>query len=110
MKFSWIAVALGMVLVCAQAFASGDPAVGGKKSQVCQSCHGPDGNSTNPAFPKLAGQEADYLVKALGDYKSGTRKNAIMSGFAAQLSPQDMEDLAAYFSRQKGLIVIPLMR
>ena len=108
MKPFRILAAISLELVWAQVFALGDPVAGSKKSQVCQSCHGPDGNSTNPAFPTLAGQQADYLVKVLDDYKSGTRKNAIMSGFAAQLSPQDMEDLAAYFSRHKGLVVIPL--
>lgn len=110
MKCFRVLAALSLALVWAQASALGDAAAGGKKSQVCQSCHGPDGNSANPGFPRLAGQEADYLAKALDDYKSGTRKNAVMSGFAAGLSPQDMEDLAAYFSSQKGLVFIPLTR
>jgi cytochrome c553 len=110
MKSLRVLAALSLALVWAQAFALGDPAAGGKKSQVCQSCHGPDGNSANPAFPRLAGQQADYLAKALDDYKSGARKNAVMRGFAAPLSPQDMADLAAYFSNQKGLVVIPLVR
>ncbi len=88
------------------ALAEGNAAAGQQKSTVCQSCHGADGNSTNPDFPRLAGQYPDYIVHALTDYKSGARKNAIMSGFAASLSTQDMEDLAAYFSSQKGLNVL----
>ncbi len=94
--------------VCAFAFipmaaSAGDPAAGKQKSQVCQSCHGADGNSTNPQFPRLAGQYPDYIVQALSAYKSGQRKNPIMSGFAANLSQRDMEDIASYFSSQEGL-------
>lgn len=85
------------------ALAAGDPAAGKQKSQPCVACHAADGNSTNPQFPRLAGQYPDYLVKALKDYKSGERKNPIMAPFAANLSDRDMEDLAAYFAQQKGL-------
>ena len=85
------------------ASAAGDAAAGKQKSQPCVACHAADGNSTNPQFPRLAGQYPDYLVKALKDYKSGERKNPIMAPFAANLSDRDMEDLAAYFSQQKGL-------
>ena len=53
-----------------------------KAKEVCQACHGLDGNSTVPDYPKLGGQRPDYLAKALRDYKSGARKNAIMAGFA----------------------------
>lgn len=80
--------------------AKGDVMAGQKKaSQVCQSCHGMDGQGINDTYPKLSGQFADYMVKALQDYKSGERKNPIMSGFAAGLTEQDMEDVAAYYSR-----------
>ena len=72
-----------------------------KASQVCAACHGPDGNKPSaPDQPVLAGQYYDYLVQALGDYKNGRRNNAIMKAFAGQLSKQDMEDLAAWFSSQ----------
>ena len=87
----------------ATAMAAGDAAKGKEKSAVCASCHGVDGNSAIPANPRLAGQHASYLLRALQDYKSGARKNAIMAGFAAALSEQDMEDLAAYFASQSGL-------
>lgn len=68
--------------------------------QVCASCHGADGNSLLPANPVLAGQHAAYITKQLANYKSGERKNAIMSGMAAALSPQDMLDLGAFYARQ----------
>jgi cytochrome c553 len=84
---------------------AGDPAAGKEKSQPCQACHGVDGNSLTPNFPKLAGQYQDYLLRALMEYKSGARKNPIMSGQVAALSEQDMKDLAAYFAGQKGLYV-----
>ncbi len=84
------------------ALAGGDAAAGKEKSAACAACHGADGNSQAPNFPILAGQHADYLVKALEDYKSGERKNPIMAGFAAALSKKDREDLAAYYASQKG--------
>ncbi|MGB5081081.1 MAG: cytochrome c [Burkholderiales bacterium] len=97
-----LAFALAAAL-CAQAFAAGDAASGKRKSQTCAACHGPEGNSpTGPEFPRLAGQHYDYLLKALRDYKSGSRKDPVMSAQAAALSPQDMADLAAYFSDQRG--------
>lgn len=72
-----------------------------KAAQVCGACHGPDGNKPSaPDQPVLAGQYYDYLVQALGDYKNGRRTNPIMKGFAAQLSKQDIEDVAAWFSSQ----------
>lgn len=83
--------------------AAGDPAAGQTKAQVCASCHGPDGVSPTPNFPILAGQYSDYLVQALKQYKSGERDNAVMKGFAAGLSDQDMLDLAAWFASQPGL-------
>ncbi len=82
---------------------AGDATAGKQKAQVCASCHGPNGLSPTPNFPIIAGQYRDYIVRALKDYKSGARDNAIMKGFAANLSEQDMEDLAAWFSSQDGL-------
>ncbi len=83
------------------ALAAGDATAGKAKSAVCAACHNPDGNSTNPTYPKLAGQSADYLNKQLTEFKSGARVNAIMVGMVATLTPQDMEDLAAYFASQQ---------
>ena len=74
-----------------------------KAAQVCAACHGADGaKPVAPENPILAGQYPDYLVKALSDYKSGKRANPIMKAFAGQLSKQDIEDLAAWFSSQKS--------
>jgi len=75
-----------------------------KVSEVCQACHGMDGNSQVPDYPKLAGQNQDYLAKALRDYKSGARKDPTMSGFAGTLTPQDIDNLAAYFSAQPAVL------
>ncbi len=80
------------------ASAAGDPVKGKEKAAVCAACHGADGNSAVPDFPKLAGQYADYIVVALRHYKSGKRKNPIMAPLVANLTPEDMADLAAYFS------------
>jgi len=93
-----------LLAASAPAFA-GDPAAGQKKSQTCAACHGPDGNSPAPDFPKLAGQHYDYLLKAMKDYKSGTRKNPLMAPMIANLTERDMEDLSAYYSSQKGLVL-----
>lgn len=84
--------------------ASGNSQRGQEKSQVCQSCHGATGNeSLQPSYPKLAGQHADYLRHSLKAYRDGGRQNAVMSGIAAGLSDQDIADLAAWYSSQKGL-------
>ena len=71
-------------------------------SQTCAVCHGPDGNSVNPIWPKLAGQHASYIVKQLKNFKDGIRVNAQMAGLAAALSEQDMNDLGLYFEAQKN--------
>jgi cytochrome c553 len=79
---------------------AGDVKAGQEKSGMCASCHGADGNSPIAIYPKLAGQSASYLSKQLADFKSGNRVNPIMAGMVAGLSPQDMDDLAAYFAVQ----------
>jgi cytochrome c553 len=81
--------------------AAGDVAAGKAKSAACAACHGPDGNSSNPEWPKLAGQGAGYLAKQLEEFKAGKRANPVMSGQAAGLSEADIADLAAYFGSQK---------
>ena len=70
-------------------------------STVCAACHGPDGNSMVPTFPVLAGQGADYIAAQLAAFKSGARPNDIMKGMAGGLSPEDMRNVAAWFSSQK---------
>lgn len=102
-------VALVIIASAPLAYASGNPQRGLEISAVCQSCHGIDGNlSLQDDYPKLGGQHADYLVQALKAYRSGDRKNAIMSGFARDLSDQDIADLAAWYARQSGLIDLKL--
>lgn len=103
MSRQWM-TALALAVLCSSALAGGDPAVGKEKSAVCAACHGQDGVSPVADFPKLAGQHEDYLLRALKDYKLGNRKNPIMGGQVANLSEQDMADLAAYFSSQQGLV------
>ncbi len=69
----------------------------------CAACHGKDGKTPiDPTYPKIAGQYADYLAKALGDYQSGARKNPIMGGIAKPLSKADIENVAAYFNSLPG--------
>jgi cytochrome c553 len=87
------------------AHAKGSIEAGKAKSTTCAACHGAEGVSTISSFPKLAGQQRDYLVQALKDYKAGKRKNPIMTEQAKNLSDADMADLAAYFSSQKGLSI-----
>jgi cytochrome c553 len=76
----------------------GDATAGQAKAAVCGACHGMDGNSVAPQFPKLAGQSAQYIVRQLTNFKSGKRQNPIMLGMATPLSTQDMRDIAAYFA------------
>ena len=84
-------------------FAKGDAAAGKTKSTTCAACHGADGNTPIDAnTPKIAGQHEDYLAKVLADYHSGARANAVMAAQTAALKDQDIADLSAYFSAQKG--------
>lgn len=84
----------------------GDPEKGKLiASQVCLACHGVDGNGTeptNPEFPKLAGRQPEYLLKQLKDFKAGKRKNEIMAGMVANLTPDDMANLSLYYAGQKA--------
>lgn len=98
---AFVGIAMGIVQ---DATARGDAETGkAKAAQVCAACHGADGAKPSaPDQPILAGQYYDYLVKALSDYKSGKRSDPVMKGFAAGLSRQDMEDLAAWFASQKS--------
>ena len=73
-----------------------------KFTAVCAACHGADGNSGTPAYPKLAQQHPEYLVKQLQEYKAGTRKNPIMQGFAAALSDDDMKNVSYWATSKKA--------
>ena len=102
MRFLALAVAMSLAGMASAA----DPDAGKKKAaEVCGACHGPEGNKpSDPTQPVLAGQHYDYLVRALTDYKLGKRSNPIMKGFASQLSKQEIEDVAAWFSSQKSAL------
>lgn len=99
----YLAIAIIFVLFATSSGATlvdGDPEAGKAKAAPCQSCHGVDGNSPNPLWPKLAGQNASYLKKQLQDFKSGLRSNPIMSPMAAKLSDEDIRNLAVYYASQ----------
>ncbi|BFI94771.1 MAG: hypothetical protein RSP_02810 [Rhodanobacter sp.] len=81
----------------------GDAAAGQAKAAACGACHGMDGNSTDPQYPKLAGQSEQYIVRQLQNFKSGRRQNPIMLGMATPLSEQDMHDIGAYFASKTVL-------
>ena len=88
------------LMLAGTAHAAGNAAAGEAKAAACLACHGPNGNSVNPAWPKLAGQSAEYIAKQLGDFKAGRRTDPVMAPQAASLSEQDMADLGAYFAKQ----------
>ncbi len=96
--------ATAITLISTQTFALGNVAEGKAKAITCIGCHGVGGNSVVPAFPKLAGQNEDYLLKQLQDFKSGARVDAIMLSIVAPLSDADMANLAAYYAAQKTTI------
>jgi len=83
--------------------ASAKDAAAKEKAAVCAACHGVDGNSVNPLWPNLAGQNARYIYLQLRDFKEGRRKDPLMSPVAANLSRDDMLELAAHFSAQKAV-------
>ncbi|PAV47357.1 cytochrome c4 [Pseudomonas sp. HAR-UPW-AIA-41] len=80
--------------------AAGDAKAGQTKAAMCGACHGADGNSAAPNFPKLAGQGERYLLKQMNDIKSGNRTVVEMTGLLTNMSEQDMADIAAYFANQ----------
>jgi cytochrome c553 len=99
--------ALAVLAFASDAFAVGvvgNAAAGKKLATACAACHG-DGNKTlDGTYPRLAGQYPEYLAKAMREYKSGKRKNAVMAGQMQQLTPEQMDDLAAYYGSLKGEI------
>jgi len=83
--------------------ADGGSTRGKEKAAVCTSCHGATGVSLTPNWPTLAGQHKDYLVEAIGQYQGGKRTDPVMSGLVANLSAEDIEDIATFYSAQPGL-------
>jgi len=96
------ALAIAVTVNPIAAEAGGDAAAGKEKAVTCTACHGADGISTAPNFPILAGQYESYLAQALKSYRDGSRQNAIMAGFATQLSDEDIADLSAWYASQTG--------
>lgn len=82
----------------------GDPVAGKSKAELCFGCHGEDGNSMDPQYPKLAGQYGTYIAKQIRNYLASTRSHQVMSGMAASVSDEDLADISAYFASQ------PLMK
>lgn len=115
LNFAIVTITAGLAAGVSMIAMAADPATPAKPdlargqaiaAQVCAACHAADGNSAGGAYPKLAGQHADYLVKQLKDFKPQpggkppVRNNAIMAGFASALSDQDMINVAAWFASQ----------
>ncbi|MDH3948083.1 MAG: cytochrome c4 [Gammaproteobacteria bacterium] len=102
MKSKVLISLLALFAVAGTTQAAGDAEAGKAKAQACFSCHGVNGNSVNPVWPKLAGQHAGYIAKQLADFKAGDqRSDPLMMAQVMPLSPQDMADLAAFFTKQK---------
>jgi cytochrome c553 len=94
------ATAILLVFVSLPGFAGGDASAGQAKSAICAACHGADGNSVVPNWPKLAGQHEAYLAREISLIKAGARPVPEMAGIVPGLSDQDIADLAAFFSSQ----------
>ncbi len=106
MKSYFVAAASGLIFLLSGQVIAADIEAGKKKAEeICSSCHGLDGNSPVPMFPKIGGQPRTYIEKVLKDYKSGERKDPVMAGMAAALSAEDIDNLAFYYSSQSGLQV-----
>ncbi|MFQ3323168.1 MAG: cytochrome c553 [Pseudomonadales bacterium] len=84
--------------------AEGDASAGKDKAMMCGACHGADGNSAVPSFPKLAGQGEKYLIKQMNDIHEGRRVVLTMAGVLDNMSQQDIADIAAYYASQTGTI------
>jgi cytochrome c553 len=109
LKYTAFAIAcLHLTFLCsvtpadAQALVEGSAEAGKAKSITCAACHGADGNSVNPAWPSLAGQNAKYIVQQLQAFKSGARSDPLMTPQAMMLSEQDMHNLAVYYAAEQS--------
>jgi len=100
MKRRILAAAISGALAGTVSVAAGNTEAGATKAVICGACHGANGNSVNPAWPNLAGLGADYIADQLENFKDHKRENPLMTPNAANLSSEDMADLAAYFDSQ----------
>lgn len=94
-------IGLAIAILFTSQIHAGDAAKGKEKAGTCLACHGADGNSPLGSNPKIAGQSEKYIVKQLKEFKNKARTNPLMSPMAANLTEEDMDDLAAYYSTQK---------
>ncbi len=97
MKSILMGLIAGVALVATTANA-GDIAAGKAKSAVCAACHGGEGISPTPIWPNLAGQKEQYLVAQIKAFRDGTRQNAQMAPMVANLSDEDIANLAAFYA------------
>ena len=97
-------IALAVWLAPAPVLADGNAELGRTKAAPCAACHGEDGMGIAPNYPVLAGQHAEYLAHSLRAYRSGERTNPIMAPFVANLTDDDIDDLAAWFASLPGLV------
>ena len=93
-------ITLGFFLASAGVLAAGDAKQGEALTATCLACHGSDGNSLAGSFPNIAGQNEAYLYKQLVDIQTGARSAVLMTGILDGLTPQNLEDLAAYYASQ----------
>ncbi len=101
MKLLFQAAASVLLVVSLQAVAEGDAAAGQAKAAICAACHGADGNSIMPQWPKLAGQHPAYILRQFNLIKTGTRPVPEMIGIVAAINEQDIDDIAAWYSSRK---------
>lgn len=98
---------LGVVMFASNLAAAGDAALGRAKATKCKQCHGLDGIGMMPNIPNIAGQKDAYLVAQLRAYRGGKREDQMMSFIAKDLSDEDIDNLAAYFSSIKIEVTVP---
>jgi cytochrome c553 len=99
MKLYYLKWLLTLLLYSGIIFSDGNVQTGEGKSIICSACHGPDGVSINQMWPNLAGQHTKYLIKELQDFKQGKSRNEpTMKAMVANLTDQDIEDIAAFYS------------
>jgi cytochrome c553 len=99
-KLTFVCFAMALSMITGTVLAEGNAAAGKSKAGACVGCHGASGNSVNPLWPKLAGQNAGYIAKQLQDFKSGQRTEPMMLGMVAGLNKTDMANLGAYFANE----------
>jgi len=99
-KLIFVSIAMALAVVTGPVMAEGNAAAGKAKAGACMGCHGVGGNSTNPAWPKLAAQNSGYIAKQLQDFKSGKRTEPMMLGMVAGLNKNDMDNLGAYYASE----------